>query len=162
VKHEAWKREAESGWISNFTGDKVLATPEQLRWGPQKPCSGDVLFCHGIETMMGAGSPDLKNGMAISRFQFTADMSSAKVAMYSSDADMLIVPQMGVLLVTTEMGLLRVAQKEILVVPRGVKFAVDKEGEMCRGWICETFTGHFVIPDLGPIGSNGLANERDF
>ena len=69
---------------------------------------------------------------------------------------------MGVLLVTTEMGRLRVEPKEIMVVPRGVKFAVDKEGDMSRGWICETFTGHFVIPDLGPIGSNGLANERDF
>jgi len=68
-----------------------------------------------------------------------------------------------VLLVTTEMGKLRVAPKEIVVVPRGVKFAVDKEGgAMSRGWICETFKGHFVIPDLGPIGSNGLANERDF
>jgi homogentisate 1,2-dioxygenase len=60
------------------------------------------------------------------------------------------------------MGKLRVEPKEIIVIPRGVKFSVDKEGPMSRGWICETFKGHFVIPDLGPIGSNGLANERDF
>jgi homogentisate 1,2-dioxygenase len=85
-----------------------------------------------------------------------------KTAMYSSDSDMLIVPQIGTLLVSTEMGRLAVGQKEILVVPRGVKFSVDLDGKLGRGWICETFKGHFVIPDLGPIGSNGLANERDF
>ena len=60
------------------------------------------------------------------------------------------------------MGKLTVGQKEIIVIPRGVKFSVDLEGEIARGWICETFKGRFVIPDLGPIGSNGLANERDF
>jgi homogentisate 1,2-dioxygenase len=110
--------------------------------------------------MMGAGSPGLKNGMTISRFNFNTNMD--KTAMYSSDSDMLIVPQVGTLLVTTEMGRLTVGQKEIIVIPRGIKFSVDLDGKFCRGWICETFKGHFVIPDLGPIGSNGLANERDF
>jgi homogentisate 1,2-dioxygenase len=31
-----------------------------------------------------------------------------------------------------------------------------------RGYICEIFQGHFQLPELGPIGSNGLANPRDF
>lgn len=85
--------------------------------------------------------------------------------MYSSDGDILIVPQDGTLHLTTEFGKLTVGSKEICVVPRGVKFSVDlpaEEGAKCRGWICEVFKGHFAIPDLGPIGSNGLANERDF
>lgn len=28
--------------------------------------------------------------------------------------------------------------------------------------MCEVFKGHFELPDLGPIGANGLANSRDF
>ena len=110
--------------------------------------------------MMGAGEPGLKNGMSISRFNFNTCMT--RTAMYSSDSDMLIVPQLGTLLVQTELGRLTVSPKEIIVIPRGVKFSVGLEGDLARGWICETFKGHFVIPDLGPIGSNGLANERDF
>ena len=65
-------------------------------------------------------------------------------------------------MITTECGRLRAGHKEICVIPRGMKFAVDLEGDIGRGWICEVYKGHFVIPDLGPIGSNGLANERDF
>lgn len=84
--------------------------------------------------------------------------------MYSADGDILLVPQMGALKVTTEMGKFLVSPKEIIVIPRGVKFSVDPdvEGEKHRGWIGEVFKGHFTIPDLGPIGANGLANERDF
>lgn len=33
---------------------------------------------------------------------------------------------------------------------------------MVRGYILEVFDGHFKLPDLGPIGANGLANPRDF
>ena len=42
------------------------------------------------------------------------------------------------------------------------KFSIDIEGKEARGWIAEVYSGHFAIPDLGPIGANGLANERDF
>ncbi|MER3630823.1 MAG: homogentisate 1,2-dioxygenase, partial [Blastocatellia bacterium] len=31
-----------------------------------------------------------------------------------------------------------------------------------RGYICENYGAHFRLPDLGPIGANGLANPRDF
>jgi homogentisate 1,2-dioxygenase len=56
--------------------------------------------------MMGAGSPGLKNGLAISIYNFTESMLSRKQAMYSADGDMIIVPQLGSLRVTTEMGAL--------------------------------------------------------
>ena len=74
----------------------------------------------------------------------------------------MIVPQAGTLLITTEFGKLRVPPKEIVVLPRGCYFSIDIEEGYGRGWLTECYTGHFVIPDLGPIGSNGLANERDF
>lgn len=31
-----------------------------------------------------------------------------------------------------------------------------------RGYILEVYDNHFTLPDLGPIGANGLANPRDF
>lgn len=48
------------------------------------------------------------------------------------------------------------------MVQRGIKFLVELVDGTARGYICELYKGHFVIPDLGPIGSNGLANPRDF
>ena len=111
---------------------------------------------------MGAGDPQMKSGLSISQFAIGGDMTANKVAMYSSDSDMLLVPQEGCLLCTTEFGKLRVPSKEVLIVPRGCKFSIDIEGKQARGWIAEVYSGHFAIPDLGPLGANGLANERDF
>lgn len=62
----------------------------------------------------------------------------------------------------TELGRMRVDPLEICVIQRGVKFSVDLPDGTSRGYLVEVFKGHFVIPDLGPIGSNGLANPRDF
>lgn len=57
------------------------------------------------------------------------------------------------LLITTEFGLLRVAPGEIFVVQRGMRFSVDiEDGRPARGYVLEVFAGHFVLPDLGPIG----------
>eukprot|EP00472_Partenskyella_glossopodia_P011118 CAMPEP_0197516364 /NCGR_PEP_ID=MMETSP1318-20131121/1259_1 /TAXON_ID=552666 /ORGANISM="Partenskyella glossopodia, Strain RCC365" /LENGTH=301 /DNA_ID=CAMNT_0043065067 /DNA_START=495 /DNA_END=1400 /DNA_ORIENTATION=+ len=82
----------------------------------------------------------------------------------NSDGDLLIVPQLGELMIKTECGKLHIEPGEIAVIQRGHKFCVDlgSEGQACRGYVCEVFDGHFVLPDLGPIGANGLANPRDF
>lgn len=82
-------------------------------------------------------------------------------AFYNSDGDFLIVAQEGVLHITTELGKLNVNPKEICVIPRGIRFRVDVSAN-CRGYISEIFKGHFTLPELGVIGSNGLANPRDF
>ena len=82
-------------------------------------------------------------------------------AFYNADGDFLIVPESGVLKITTEMGILYLYQKEIGVIPRGLRFRVDVDGNS-RGYICEIFKSHFTLPELGVIGSNGLANARDF
>ncbi|KAF5830236.1 RmlC-like cupin domain-containing protein [Dunaliella salina] len=37
-----------------------------------------------------------------------------------------------------------------------------KSSLAARGYILEVFSGHFQLPDLGPIGANGLAAPRDF
>lgn len=52
---------------------------------------------------------------------------------------------------------------EILIIPRGIRFRIALPAGPVRGYILETFTaGHFELPELGPIGSNCLANARDF
>lgn len=146
--------------VSDFA-DKRNCKPvaKQLRWRPIPETSTSATFLEGIFTYCGAGSPDVKNGIAIHGYSCNKSMTNE--AFYSSDGDFLIVPQNGVLKVTTEMGRLTVAPKEICVVPRGIKFRVAVDGQS-SGWIAEVYKGHFRIPDLGPIGANGLANPRDF
>lgn len=70
----------------------------------------------------------------------------------------------GALRVTTEFGLLDVAPGEICVIQRGMRFSIGLRGTdaAARGYVLEVFGGHFQLPDLGLIGSNGLANPRDF
>jgi homogentisate 1,2-dioxygenase len=82
-------------------------------------------------------------------------------AFYNADGDLLIVQQYGELHITTEMGKLSLKPKDICCIPRGLRFRVDVDGNS-RGYICELFKGHLALPELGPIGSNCLANVRDF
>jgi len=71
------------------------------------------------------------------------------------------VPQQGALTLTTELGVLEVKPGEIAMLPRGMAFKVAVDGPS-RGYVCENYGAHFRLPELGPIGSNGLANARDF
>ena len=122
--------------------------------------------------MCGAGDPAMKDGLGI--HGYTCNASMHKISFYSADGDLLIVPQEGTLYVTTEFGRMTVGPLEICVIQRGIKFRVDvgcfwdedepqtEVHEKARGFICETFKGHFVLPDLGPIGANSLANPMHF
>ena len=81
---------------------------------------------------------------------------------YSADGELVIVPQLGRLRLATELGVIEIEPQEIAVVPRGVRFRVELLGAEARGYVCENFGAFLRLPDLGPIGSNGLANARDF
>ena len=59
------------------------------------------------------------------------------------------------------MGVIEAAPGHVVVIPRGVRFRVEVDGPV-RGYVCENYGAPFRLPDLGPIGSNGLANPRDF
>ena len=109
----------------------------------------------------GAGSPVTKNGIGILVFAAGKDMDP-HTAMYSSDGDSLIVLQHGVLDIQTEFGKLLVRPNEIAVIARGIRYRVDLPHGRVMGYILELYQGHFNLPELGPIGSNGLANPRDF
>ena len=81
---------------------------------------------------------------------------------YSADGEMLILPQEGAVRFATECGILEVKPGELVVIPRGIKFRVELLEDKARGYICENYGQPFRLPDLGPIGANGLANPRDF
>jgi homogentisate 1,2-dioxygenase len=136
------------------------ATPSQLRWDPLDYPAGKVDIIDGMLTMAGNGDTSSWAGMAAHRYVATASMENR--FFYNADGEMLFVPENGALLFRTEMGHLHVAPGEICVIPRGVKFAVDLLDGKARGYICENYGAHFTLPDLGPIGANGLANPRDF
>jgi len=124
------------------------------------PAAGESIdFVDGLSQVCGAGDPTLKEGLSI--YNYVASVSMGDKAFSNADGDFLIVPQVGTLDITTEMGLMRVEPCEIVVIPRGIKFSVAVS-TVSRGYILEIFKGHFELPNLGPIGANGLANPRDF
>ena len=79
----------------------------------------------------------------------------------NADGELLIIPQSGTLRLVTELGRIDVAPGWIALIPRGVRFRVEVDGE-ARGYVAENHGAMFRLPELGPIGSNGLANARDF
>ena len=75
---------------------------------------------------------------------------------------MLIVPQQGRLDIHTECGRLEVKIGEVVLIPRGMKFSVALPDGPSRGHVCENYGAHFRLPERGPVGSDGFANNRDF
>lgn len=135
--------------------------PNQLRWDPLPlPDTGTpVDFIDGWQTMAGNGSAEAMSGCAI--HVYAANRSMQRF-FYSADGELLVVPQEGRLAIATELGLIELEPQEIAVIPRGVRFRVTLPDGKARGYVCENFGTAFRLPDMGPIGSNGLANSRDF
>jgi homogentisate 1,2-dioxygenase len=141
---------------------ELQVDPNPMRWG-KLPLQTGVNFVSGMKTFMSSGSPLIKNGLAISMYSFDEDMRDVHI--YNSDGDFMIVPQEGSLRIDTELGRMVVSPNEICVLPRGLIFSVHKLNATdppTRGYVLEVYKGHFDLPELGPIGSNGLANARDF
>lgn len=135
-------------------------TPQQLRWDPHPEPQEAESFLQSITTLAANGDAGMRLGSAIHLFHFNKSMDDD--FFINADGEMLIVPQSHALEAITEFGTIQVAPLEILVVPRGVKFQINLVDKSCRGYILENYGHPFVLPQLGPIGSNGLANPRDF
>lgn len=164
--HGAFKPTASPLIATSF--DAVATPPSQMRWNPTPAPTQPTDFVQGLITMGGNGSAQDQHGCAI--HVYSANRSMTERFFYNADGELLIVPQQGTLLIRTELGVLRIEPQEIVVIPRGVRFQVhcpelQHEGgalEFFRGYVCENFGSPLRLPDLGPIGSNGLANPRDF
>eukprot|EP01112_Ceratiomyxa_fruticulosa_P010897 TRINITY_DN2906_c0_g1_i1.p1 TRINITY_DN2906_c0_g1~~TRINITY_DN2906_c0_g1_i1.p1 ORF type:complete len:436 (-),score=59.24 TRINITY_DN2906_c0_g1_i1:296-1603(-) len=158
VCHSPLKK-VDSGLIHPDIGNLQI-DPNQLRWKPFPLPSSPTDWVQGLKTISGAGHPSVRHGIAVHIYAADTDMKNK--CFYNSDGDFLIVPQLGTLDVNTEFGKLWVPPGYIVVIPRGICFSVNLPSGASRGYVLEVFGSHFKIPDLGPIGANGLANPRDF
>ncbi|MBC7956339.1 MAG: homogentisate 1,2-dioxygenase [Cytophagales bacterium] len=139
--------------------DGLAAPPEPMRWHPLLIPAEPTDFVDGLRTVAVNGDAEAQTGIAV--HVYLANRSMTDSAFVNADGEMLLVPQQGALTVTTELGVLDVVPGEIAVLPRGMVFKVAVTGPS-RGYICENYGAAFRLPELGPIGSNGLANPRDF
>jgi homogentisate 1,2-dioxygenase len=140
--------------------DEAPATPNQLRWRPLRVPDEAADFVDGLITLGGNGDPAAQGGAAI--HVYGANRSMHDRFFYDADGELLIVPQLGALRLHTEFGILEVQPAEIALVPRGIKFRVELVDAAARGFVLENYGLPFRLPDLGPIGTFGLANARDF
>lgn len=149
-----------NGLLRSAPFDEVSAPPNQLRWQPLPLPAAPTDFVDGLITMAGNGDAHSHSGMAV--HIYAANRSMTDRFFFNADGELLIVPQLGRLRLHTEMGILTVEPGEIAVIQRGIKFRVELPEEQARGYICENYGALFRLPELGPIGANGLANPRDF
>ena len=175
VMHKPFERIDNRRWQSK--PDNIDVTPNQLRWDPIPVPTEPTDFIDGITTI--ALNGDLMSQAGIGIHIYTCNKGMGDRYFYNADAEMLIVPEMGRLGILTELGLIQVGPGSIAVIPRGVRFKVEPAAttpsaeaaatppqtggeQAARGYICENYGQQFRLPDLGPIGANGLANPRDF
>lgn len=141
-------------------GHPVPAPPDAMRWDPPPIPRTPTDFLQGLITLGGNGSPHSQLGCAI--HWYAANRSMTDRVFYDADGELLIVPQEGRLLLETEFGRLLLEPQEFAVVPRGIRLRIGLPEGKARGYVCENYGAPFRLPELGPIGSNGLANARDF
>ena len=140
--------------------DGASASPQRMRWDPFPIPAEKTDLIAGMHTIGGNGDAAAQSGIGIHVYTANADMDGRYF--YDADGEMLFAPQLGRLRLATEMGLVEAAPGEVAIVPRGVKFAARLPDGPSRGYVCENYGAAFRLPELGPIGSNGLANPRDF
>ncbi|WP_339490258.1 homogentisate 1,2-dioxygenase [Pseudomonas sp. EL_65y_Pfl2_R95] len=134
-------------------------TPNRLRWNPLPFPEQATDFLDGLVTLAATAAADQASGVSVHIYRANCSMTRV---MFNADGEFLIVPQQGRLRIATELGRLEIEPLEIAVIPRGMKFRVELLDDNARGYICENHGSAFHLPELGPIGSNGLANARDF
>jgi homogentisate 1,2-dioxygenase len=132
----------------------------QLRWNPIPIPDEPLDFLTGLRTIATSGDVFCQLGMASHVYVATRSMDNKYF--YDADGELLIVPQVNGLRLRTECGVIEVAPGEIVLIPRGLKFAVDLIADNARGYVCENYGAYFELPERGPIGANCLANARDF
>ncbi len=140
--------------------DEVAPPPTQMRWDPLPAPSAPTDFVEGLVTMAGNGDSGLQTGIGI--HLYACNRSMRERYFYDADGELLLVPQEGTLSLATELGVVAVGPGEIALLPRGMRFQVRLAGATARGYVCENYGAHLRLPELGPIGANGLANARDF
>ena len=156
--HAPFKRIA-NGLLRSGPFEEAETPPDRLRWDPLPVPSKPADFLDGLLTVAGSGDAASHSGIAVHVYRANRPMQDRYF--YCADGELMFVPQQGAIELFTELGRLEVAPGEIAVVPRGVKFKVLVNGAT-RGYVCENYGVPFRLPELGPIGAQGLAQVRHF
>ena len=144
---------------ATLAGPLAPPNPNRLRWNPLPLPDAPTDFVDGLVTMFATESGAYEHGVTV--HLYAANRSMQRI-FFNADAEMLFVPENGALLLETELGRLTIAPGEIAVIPRGLRLRVTLLGATARGYVAENHGAVLRLPDLGPIGANGLANPRDF
>ncbi|KAI0147169.1 homogentisate 1,2-dioxygenase [Xylariaceae sp. FL1272] len=165
VKHGKVRRNSRNPDLeATFTplNPNVEFTPQDYGWDKFALPGDDAVidFVDGLKTIGGHGDPSLKEGLAV--HMYLANSSMRNRAFVNNDGDMLIVPQEGRLDIQTEFGHLMVRPGELVVIQAGMRFTVKLPDGVGRGYIQEIYGSHYELPELGPVGANGMALPRDF
>jgi len=159
ASHKPFQPYAGAAQLRSGPFDALPPTPNRLRWDPLGLPDTSTDFVDGLVTYGGNG--DVATGAGLGIHLYAANRSMERRAFQNADGEMLIVPQQGALTIVSELGRFEVAPLQIALIARGVRFRVELSGPS-RGYVAENYGQPFRLPDLGPIGANGLANPRDF
>ena len=146
-------------WTSGAAGG-VAVPPDPLRWHPFAMPDAPHDFVDGLRTVCANGDVDAQLGMGA--LVYSCNRAMVRRALVNADGEMLLIPQAGALRIRSELGLLDVKPGEIALLPRGIAFSINPSDGSARGYLAENYGAALRLPELGPIGSNGLANARDF
>jgi len=152
--------EIDSGLLRTAPANEVPVPPDPLRWQPLPLPEKPTDFIAGLVTIATNGSARLQAGIGIHVYRANAPMEGR--FFYDADGELLLVPEQGELELHTEFGRLQVGPGHMALIPRGVRFRVALVGRTARGYVCENYGARFTLPERGPIGTDGLANGRDF
>lgn len=152
----------DNGLLRSAPISETVTPPNVLRWSPfpLPDNSQQCNFINGMHTLAANGNVALQQGIAI--HIYLANQSTEDEFFYNADGELLVVPQQGGLTLHTECGVLSILPGEIAVLPRGMKFRVVLQDELARGYVCENYGNPLELPERGPVGANGYANDRDF
>jgi homogentisate 1,2-dioxygenase len=159
AEHPPYRRYEGAARFAPGTDDAPLP-PNRLRWDPLKLPKTPTDFIDGLVTMVANRDPASLEGVAV--HVYAANRGMDDCYFFNADGELLIIPQQGRLDIFTELGRIDLKPGEIALIPRGVRFRVLLPDGEARGYVAENHGALFRLPDLGPIGSNGLANPRDF
>jgi homogentisate 1,2-dioxygenase len=159
AEHPPYRRYEGAKLFAPGTVEGPLA-PNRLRWNPLAMPSEPTDLIDGMVTMVANRHPEDLEGVAVHIYRANKDMQDR--CFFDADGELLFIPQQGRVTFHTEMGRIDVGPGEVVLIPRGVRFRAALPDGEARGYVAENHGSLFRLPELGAIGSNGLANPRDF
>ena len=153
-------RRIDAGLLRSGPFDEVETPFNRLRWDAFPIPDAPTDFVDGLVTIAGSGDASSQAGIAAHLYCANRSMSDRYFS--NADGELMFVPQQGAIALFTELGKLSVAPGEVAVVPRGMKFKLELPAGAVRGYLCENYGQPFRLPELGPIGAQGLAQPRHF